>query len=158
MLVQAERNSRVLAMVLMLPMSTWAVSKYKVLHRSKVPGDGRGSSAGLILDGAGSLYGTTVEGGSSRKCLHGCGTVFELTPNSDGTWKQHVLHSFDGADGYYPYGNLIFDAAGNLYVTTANGGAIGFGTVFELMPNSDGPGQNTYCTALLPWKAIPRPG
>src|ERR1019366_4249142 len=43
------------------------------------------------------------------------------------TWaaaEEKVLHSFSGgADGTYPYGGLIFDAAGNLYgTTTARGG------------------------------------
>jgi hypothetical protein len=47
---------------------------------------------------------------------------------------------FDYSDGAYPYGNLIFDAAGNLYGTAASGGNLndcygfGCGVVFEITP------------------------
>ena len=48
------------------------------------------------------------------------GTVFELSPTGGGGWTETVLHSFgNGTDGSYPYGSLIFDAAGNLYGTTS---------------------------------------
>ena len=53
------------------------------------------------------------------------GTVFELTPNGDGSWTESVLHSFNGSDGDDPFAGLIFDAAGNLYGTTCDGGAFG---------------------------------
>jgi uncharacterized repeat protein (TIGR03803 family) len=44
-----------------------------------------------------------------------------------------VLHSFTGgADGREPFGGLVRDPAGNLYGTTAGGGAFGNGTVFKL--------------------------
>jgi uncharacterized repeat protein (TIGR03803 family) len=45
----------------------------------------------LIFDASGNLYGTTADGGS-----HDDGTVFELTPGTNGTWKEKVLHSFNG--------------------------------------------------------------
>src|ERR1035438_5403836 len=66
------------------------------------------------------------------------GIVFELTPNPDGGWTPHRLHSFGNSrDGQNP-GSLIFDASGNLYGTTGGGGAYGGGTVFELMPTAGG--------------------
>ena len=42
------------------------------------------------------------------------GTVFQLTPGTNGTWKERVLHSFhyEGKDGYNPYSSLIFGAEG----------------------------------------------
>jgi uncharacterized repeat protein (TIGR03803 family) len=49
-----------------------------------------------------------------------------------------VLLNFDGTDGQYPYGALIFDAAGNLYGTTSYGGTYDYGTVFELTPAAGG--------------------
>jgi uncharacterized repeat protein (TIGR03803 family) len=53
--------------------------------------------------------------------------------------QEKVLHNFgNGADGISPVASLIFDGAGNLYGTTAAGGSHGYGTVFELMPASDG--------------------
>ena len=47
-------------------------------------------------------------------------------------WKETPLHQFGAADGRAPYGRLIADANGNLYGTTALGGALGKGNVFEL--------------------------
>jgi uncharacterized repeat protein (TIGR03803 family) len=95
--------------------------------------DGDEPYAGLIVDAAGNLYGTTSGGGTI-----GYGTVFELTPTGGGTWTE-VLHSFgDGTDGLYPWAGLIFDAAGNLYGTTSEGGTYDGGTVFELTPAAGG--------------------
>jgi uncharacterized repeat protein (TIGR03803 family) len=86
--------------------------------------DGAGPAAGLLTDAAGNLYGTTSEGGGSRACLTGCGTVFTLTPNLDGTYGESVLHRFTGgSDGQTPYAGLIADAVGNLYGTTYAGGS-----------------------------------
>ena len=91
--------------------------------------------AGLIADSAGNLYGTTYYGGAYND-----GTVFELTPAQGGGWTQKVLHSFNfnGSDGAFPYANVVFDSAGNLYTTTQNGGIYYGGTVVELSPNQDG--------------------
>ena len=67
------------------------------------------------------------------------GTVFELTPAAGGGWTEKVLHSFgNGTDGADPYAGLIFDAAGNLYGTTDEGGTYNHGTVFELTPAGGG--------------------
>jgi uncharacterized repeat protein (TIGR03803 family) len=86
--------------------------------------DGQGPAGGLIFDQAGNLYGTTSSGGSGGQICQGvgCGTVFQLTPNNDGSWTESVLHSFHGEDGYLPEGGLIFDSEGNLYGTTSEGG------------------------------------
>jgi uncharacterized repeat protein (TIGR03803 family) len=101
--------------------------------------DGAFPTSGVIFDGIGNLYGVTNEGGAyaSGGCENlGCGTVFELTPGSNGTWTESVLHSFsdNGVDGWEPYGGLVMDAAGNLYGTTSYGGAYGYGTVFKVTP------------------------
>ena len=117
-----------------------------VLHSFGNGTDGYGPFAGLIFDAAGNLYGTTESGGIHQTCPslppNGCGTMFELSPRQDGGWTETVLHSFDGTDGAGPAAGLIFDAAGNLYSTTANGGihqcsnnwgTFGCGTVFEIM-------------------------
>jgi hypothetical protein len=52
--------------------------------------------------------------------------------------QEKVLFNFNLADGANPYGNLIFDKAGNLYGTTYTGGAEGSRTVFELLPSMSG--------------------
>jgi uncharacterized repeat protein (TIGR03803 family) len=110
----------------------------QVLHRfTGRGGDGASPYAGLIFDGAGNLYGTTVSGGGFNQ-----GTVFELTPPAAGKsgWTERILHSFPafGTDGAAPEAGLIFDRAGNLYGTTNGGGTHGHGTVFELMPPAAG--------------------
>ena len=107
-----------------------------VLHSFGSGTDGIVPAAGLIMDTAGNLYGTTYEGG-----IRGGGTVFELSPREGGGYTETVLHSFgSGTDGYFPFAGLIFDAAGNLYGTTDYGGIHetcdlnACGTVFELVP------------------------
>lgn len=101
----------------------------------------------LIFDSAGNLYGTTNGGGVGP---HGrFGTVFELIPKADGSWKEKVLYRFAGhRDGALPFSGLVFDRSGNLYGTTALGGGRGScsiegvnyycGTVFEMKPTGNG--------------------
>ena len=90
----------------------------------------------LIFDAAGNLYGATCV----PECYGGGpGWVFKLTPNSNGTWKEHTLHRFiGGKGGAAPWAGLTFDQAGNLFGTTGEGGAYGLGVVFELTPTSTG--------------------
>jgi uncharacterized repeat protein (TIGR03803 family) len=111
-----------------------------VLYSFKGAPDGQEPTAGLVFDAAGNLYGTTEFGGSKNcpSAPYPCGTVFELTPNSDGSWTEHVLHRFTGNDGNYPVAGVTFDAAGNLYGTASSGGADNFGVVFKLTPTSGG--------------------
>ncbi len=96
-----------------------------VLHTFE-GGDGAIPTSTLLFDSKGNLYGTTGYGGSGSGCEHnGCGTVFELSPQSGGTWSERVLYSFcslqNCADGEYG-GELVRDSAGNLYGTTSQGG------------------------------------
>ena len=102
----------------------------KVLHSFGCTStDGWDPYAGLIMDASGNLYGTTESAGG-----YGHGMVFELV-NSSGDYTEKVLYNFTGTDGdgQLPSGGLIFDASGNLYGTTQEGGAYGNGTVFELV-------------------------
>jgi len=111
--------------------------------------DGGSPASSLIFDSAGNLYGTTREGGTTGCGSVGCGTVFELMPQSNGSWKENVLYTFcptgKCTDGEAPYAGVIFDQAGNLYGTTNMGGSGKgpYGTVFELSPNSDGSWKET---------------
>jgi uncharacterized repeat protein (TIGR03803 family) len=90
--------------------------------------DGYYPTAGVILDPAGNLYGTTVSGGASND-----GVVYELPPQLGGAWTEKVLYSFTGgSDGGYPYAGLVIDPAGNLYGTTLNGGTANVGVVYEV--------------------------
>jgi len=138
--MQSRGLSFLLALLFALPLAApraWSAPKYKVLHSFTDGNDGGALYGSLLLDGQGNLYGTTEYGGP-----YGGGTVFELTPNADGTWTETVVHGFcvetGCADGAHSWAGLIFDAAGNLYGTTNSGGDYERGTVFELAPQSDG--------------------
>jgi uncharacterized repeat protein (TIGR03803 family) len=100
-----------------------------VLHSFNADGtDGTLPYAGVVLDRAGNLYGTTSAGGASDS-----GTVFKITPAG----AETVLHAFatDGTDGIFPNG-VILDKLGNLYGTTRGGGTGKCGTVFKVAPDS----------------------
>ena len=108
-------------------------------------GDGAYPGSVLAFDEAGNLYGTTRGGGSSACGADGCGVVFELSPNSDGSWTEAVLYEFCSlsgcADGEEPVsGPLVRDSKGNLYGTTFFGGTShncnggNCGVVFKLDP------------------------
>jgi uncharacterized repeat protein (TIGR03803 family) len=96
-----------------------------VLHSFAGNSDGAQPYAGLVMDGAGNLYGTTEKGGTS-----GFGTVFKV----DITGTETVLHSFAGgaSDGADPKAGVILDETSNLYGVTFSGGSGGAGTVFKL--------------------------
>lgn len=104
-----------------------ATGKEEVLYSFAGGTDGSTPEAGLALDAAGNLYGTTTAGGAS-----GNGTVFRLSKTGT-KWTETILYSFGtGTDGSIPVAGVTFDKAGNLYGTTSAGGAYGFGTIFQL--------------------------
>jgi uncharacterized repeat protein (TIGR03803 family) len=105
----------------------------KILHNFKDNNiDGYGSTAGLVLDKNGRLYGTTFYGGAYND-----GAVFELSL-SNNRWTESVVHNFDWTidvhDGTNPLDGLISDKNGNLYVTTETGGNYNQGAVIEITP------------------------
>jgi uncharacterized repeat protein (TIGR03803 family) len=103
---------------------TWSES---VLYSFTGGADGSESYAPITIDSAGNLYGSTKYGGA-----HGVGAIFVLSPKSDGSYTESVLHSFTGStDGVNPSGSLTLDAAGNLYGVAAQ-------VAFELSPSSSG--------------------
>ncbi len=110
-----------------------------VLHAFTGGRDGSSPQAGVVLDGLGNLYGTTVNGSGGGCAGGGCGLVYELKLVGNGKWMELVLHRFtDNAhDGSNPGTPLIFDSKGDLLGATCCGGPYGEGTVFELMQNFD---------------------
>ena len=95
--------------------------------------DGYASYAGLLMDAAGDLFGTTNAGGANHD-----GVIFEIAKTSAGyNSTPIVLANLSYASGDLPYDALIADAAGDLLGTTANGGGVGGeGTVLELLNTS----------------------
>jgi uncharacterized repeat protein (TIGR03803 family) len=107
-----------------------------VLHNFSGGADGQSPHGPLVVDGAGNLFGMTVQGG---KASGNFGTVFEVS-RSKGQWTETVIYVFKGgSDGAFPEGGLVFDKAGNLYGATSQGGGLASaGTVFELTPGKNG--------------------
>ena len=148
---------------------TW---KEKILHSFTNGTDGGYPMAGVILDTAGNIYGTTQQGGiESSNCGSGsCGVVFELVKASN--WQENVLYSFTGnEDGSGSVAPLLFDSAGNIYGTAEGGGTFvgcyfGCGVAFELEKSSSGwtekvlhtftdwPTDGSYPTAGFIWDGV----
>lgn len=131
----ALRNLFVVVLVTSALPASARAQTFKVLYAFTGGTDGGGVWDSVTFDAQGNIYGTTSGGGA-----YGFGTVFELSPNSDGTWTESVLHSFNfgKAEGSAPTGGLVFDAAGNLYGTAPLAGEHDFGDVFQLTPGASG--------------------
>jgi uncharacterized repeat protein (TIGR03803 family) len=126
------------------------VWKQTVIHNfAAYESDGNQPVAGVTLDSAGNVYGTTENGGSDH-----AGTIFEISPNGSGGYTQKTIHSFKQSDGGYPMGNVIIDSVGNLYTLTGIGGTIGEGTLVELSPKTGGGWTET---VLYNFSDIPGP-
>ncbi len=115
--------------------TTWTES---ILHSFSGP-DGNSPDASVVFEpSSGNLYGTTNFGGANAG---GYGTVFELSPpqGNQTNWTEQLIYSFSDNDlGKFPLGNVTFDAAGNLYGTTYEGGVIAGGAAFEFVPPDRG--------------------
>jgi hypothetical protein len=100
----------------------------KVIYSFQGGNDGQFPSSNLILDHHGNLYGATIYGGgaTNAECVvanfgSGCGAVFELTPNTDGSWSEAILYSFQGTpDGAEPTG-LVWNGRDTMFGVTAEG-------------------------------------
>jgi hypothetical protein len=130
------------------------VWREKVVYAFTGGTDGGIPNAGLFVDAAGNLYGSTFWGGGATSCLEsgypaGCGVVFELSPpaKKGGPWAQTVLYTFTGtgSDGAHPNLNPLKAVGGAIYGTTYSGGNredncfgvgsyTGCGTIYRLTP------------------------
>jgi len=87
----------------------------------------------LAIDSQGNIYGTSEWGGINGCYNVGCGTIYQLRPpkNPDDPWRERVIYRFNGtSDGYEPFGGIVLHN-GMLYGTTAFGGDVGGGTVYQ---------------------------
>ena len=121
----------VFALTVVLMQSAQAQT-YTVLHNFTGGGDGATPLAGVTIDQAGNLNGTTYYGGSANN-----GVVFKLAHKGSG-FVFNTLHSFGSQDGLNPYAKVTLARDGSLYGTTPFGvpgtgcGLYGCGTVFNL--------------------------
>jgi uncharacterized repeat protein (TIGR03803 family) len=124
-------------------------------HDLSVANGSRPDGAVVLDPATGALFGTTEYGGDAA-CDDGdgCGTAFELAPNSKKVptvFKRLHVFGVSDTDGTYPYTGLIRDAKGNLYGTTYDGGLNGpqrcdydgCGTVFMLKAPATATGKWT---------------
>jgi uncharacterized repeat protein (TIGR03803 family) len=137
------------AILLALTVHAAQAQTFKVIYNFTGGQDGAYPTAGLTMDKAGSLYGTTSAGGyMGGGCASrgGCGTVFKLK-YSGSAWLLSPLYNFGGPpDGFDPQARVVFGPEGSLYGTTFMGGSQGGGTVFNLRPPA------AACrNALCPW-------
>jgi len=111
-----------------------------ILHSFPIfdPSDGW-DPFGVVIDGAGNLYGTTVFGGNGQYCGYepqGCGVIYELSPGGNGQWTETILYNFcsqpNCADGGEPTVDptLTLGPDGSLYGVATN-------TAFRLTPSSN---------------------
>jgi hypothetical protein len=147
----------VILTILILTAGGWASEK--VLYTFTGGDSGEYPQRPLAQDAAGNLYGTAVDGGSTNYCSPGCGVVFKLTRNSNGSWTESVIHTFMGGseDGATPQAGVTLDSKGNLYGTTSRGGPgvclifnidIGCGIVYKLSPEAGGTWKETMIYAF----------
>jgi uncharacterized repeat protein (TIGR03803 family) len=142
-MVKHRKSSIVFAFLILAMQAALFAQSEKTIFVFNGTTDGGDPGGGLVADSSGALYGTTMKGGSAS-----LGTVFKLSPPSEkgAPWTESVLYSFQGGetDGASPfYVTPAFDSHGNLYGTTASGGANGVGTVFRLTPPSEPRGSWT---------------
>jgi uncharacterized repeat protein (TIGR03803 family) len=91
----------------------------------------------LVIDGQGTLYGSTYYGGNDFNFAngqYGWGTLFKLS--SSGQFTE--LYQFSGPDGANPVGTELIDSQGNVWGTNFQGGGgfnnlgnNGYGTIFK---------------------------
>jgi uncharacterized repeat protein (TIGR03803 family) len=112
--------------------------------------DGAVPSGGIVLDREGNLYGATYDGGhQDHLCRYqnaaGCGVVFKLSPARIYTVLYRFCAQRRCKDGANPSSDLVLDREGNIYGTTAWGGAHGGGTVFKLTPRGNETVLYSFC-------------
>lgn len=90
------------------------------------------TNGALALTRTGTLYGTTLAGGT-----YNSGVIYQLTTKNGISYSEKVLYSFGNTgDGDTPNGPIILDSSGNLYGVTSLGGAYGQGVLYEYVPTT----------------------
>ncbi len=126
--------------VFKLSKSDGGTSNLTILHSFNPALDGWSPVAGMAIDRFGNLYGTTEAGVPNPDGPSGPGTVFELSPQANGSYAFKTLHGFSAlvdnqnSDGAVSMGNLAVAADGTVYGATTRGGPKGEGTIFSVSP------------------------
>jgi uncharacterized repeat protein (TIGR03803 family) len=111
-----------------LTLSGALTALYSVCSQGGCP-DGNYLYAPLTQAQDGNLYGIMQIGGANNS-----GTIFKITLSGALTTLYSFCSQPSCADGQYPAAGLVQATNGNLYGTTADGGAHSHGTVFSITP------------------------
>jgi uncharacterized repeat protein (TIGR03803 family) len=123
---------------------TW--SKTTIYTFQGSPDGAYPAGGALLMDKAGNLYGSTINGGMAN-CDGsgvGCGVIYQLAPpaKNGAAWTETVLYSFKGGEDGFEPGGLVF-RYNTIYGVTSLGGSSnnngnGWGTVFHLNKTAGG--------------------
>jgi uncharacterized repeat protein (TIGR03803 family) len=110
----------------------WVFTELSLQSQYPLLSGAQGGINNLAIDAAGNLYGT-----AASVWYINCGAIlnayiFKLVPRGSG-WQLTYPADF-GDEWFNSNGMLSLDAQGDLYGTSANCGANGYGTVWELSP------------------------
>jgi len=109
-------------------------------------GDGECPESGPIMDQAGNLYGTAIQGFGNQ------GEVYEISP-AEPYWSQNILVRFEeGENGNAPAAGLVADRSGNFYGMTLSGAVFELsfsGGVWNYNQIYDLPGGGGYGTLVM---------
>jgi len=119
---------------------------FSVIHKFSGGGDGYTPFAGVTVDQAGNLYGTTTELYNDAG-----GTVYQVKRAGSGWILKTLANLYNYEGGFLPYGRPVQGPGGALYITTFYGGnglcgEFGCGTVSTLRPP-----QNPCRSISCPW-------
>lgn len=139
---EADGGANVLGSVYELSPAGGGVWNENILYVFQGSPDGSLPFQNPVFDLNGNLFGTTYSGGQTSQC-QGCGAIYELVPQTGGSWSETLVYDFatqsGGADGYQPVAGLMGDANGNFYGTATKGGNVGegacaCGAIYEFTP------------------------
>jgi uncharacterized repeat protein (TIGR03803 family) len=128
------------SLAVLMPVGYASAASETVLYSFEIAEAGAHPEAGLVTDGTGAVYGTTIQGGVGFGNKPGDGMVFKITPPASGqnSWAEISLVGFDETHGM-PVGGLVRGADGALYGTTSgNFVSAKNGTAFKLIPPQSG--------------------
>jgi hypothetical protein len=132
-----RRSPAAIACIMMLASGSALAANIDILHVFKTPSDSERITYGVVMDGAGALYGTDPGSGPAEE-----GAVFRLQPPGPGEtkWTQSVIHNFGFKqdDGAQPRSPLSVGKDGKITGTTTQGGSTGVGTIFTLAAPAGG--------------------
>lgn len=108
----------------------------------------------LLLDVQGNIYGLTI-GGGNMTCGNGCGTIYQLSKDSQNNWSKKIIYLFQANDINSPF-NITNDSNGNFIGVSRVGGYDNVGTIFQLTKNNQGELISQVLYSFQPGNSLPQ--